>query len=277
MNKEWDEKLLKRLMKIIIPLCFIIIGIIGYKFIFDKEKSKNNITIFVHGYKGTYNTFGHMLNRFEKRYKWGSKAAIYHVSPLGEIETTKMKTVKHKNPFIQVIFEDNRASFEDYTKWLALVIEQLKDKYPHSTFNIVGHSMGGITAIKYLEDFQNNKGQRAIEKVVTLGSPFDGIYSKRYFEIHKDAAATDLKPHSSALQLLREDSKKIPSNVDILSIGSTGDVIATPKSVESISEIVSNNQLNTIIIDRKDLGHSELHEDEEVDHMIHSFLAVKKK
>lgn len=262
----------KKLLKVIAPLLTILIGMVTYCLIFKKEKNEGCVTVFVHGYKGTYNTFGPLIRRFEKKYRWGKKAAIYYISSSSEIHVKDLKNIKHENTFIQVIFENNRASFEDYTTWLSLVIEDLNNKYQHVTFNLVGHSMGGITAIKYLEDYQNSRKFPRIEKLILLGSPFDGVYSKEYFEIHKAPAATDLKHNSTALQLLRNNSYKIPKSIDVLSIGSTGDVIAEPKSVNTISEIVDNRQLKKIMIDRKEIGHSELHEDEDVDHMIYSFL-----
>src|SRR5690625_3435301 len=256
----------------IAPLLTILIGMVSYWLILKKEKSKGCVTVFVHGYKGTYNTFGPLIRRFEKKYRWGRKAAIYYISSSSDIHIMDLKNIKHENTFIQVIFGNNRANFEDYTKWLSLVMEDLKNKYQHATFNLVGHSMGGITAIKYLEDYQNSRKFPRIDKLIVLGSPFDGVYSKEYFEIHKDPATTDLKHNSTALQLLRNNSYKIPKSIDVLSIGSTGDVIAEPESVDTISKIVDNDQLKKVMIDRKEIGHSELHEDEVVDHMIYSFI-----
>src|SRR5699024_5062031 len=162
--------------------------------------------LFVHGYKGTENSFGHMLKRFEKQYKWGNTALIYYVSPQGEIQVYNLSKGKQNPVFIQVVFENNRASFADNTEWLASVT-------------------------RHINEYQDPETYPAVDKLITIGSPFDGIYNQSYFQIHHDPAATDLKPNSVALGLLRENTNAFPENISVLSIGSTGDIVAAPESV----------------------------------------------
>src|SRR5690625_7363321 len=44
-------------------------------------------TVFVHGYKGTFNSFANMLKRFEDQ-DWGKKVLVYHISKKGKISVT---------------------------------------------------------------------------------------------------------------------------------------------------------------------------------------------
>ena len=226
-------------------------------------------TVFIHGYKGTANSFGFMLNRFEKKYKWGSKGLVYYVSKDGEIRDYNMNKGRTAPIFVQIILENNRANFADSTEWVSSVLRHMKEKYQIESVNLVGHSMGGIISLKYTMEKSGN-GYPEVNKLITIGSPFDGIYSEEYFHIHQDAAATDLKPNSLALQLLREGT--FPSDIDVLNIGSTGDLIATPKSVQSLRTIIPAENFQETILENKKLGHSALHESKEVDKMIHSFL-----
>lgn len=252
--------------------CIILIGIIAVLYVPSKASSKYypaRPTVFVHGYKGTINSFGHLLDRFENN-KWGNKALIYSVSPQGEIHVFNLNKGKIDSAFVQVIFENNRASMEDNAKWLSDVLDHMKKHYYIDTVNLVGHSMGGLVAVKYLESYQGDT-QSKVEKLITIGSPFGGVYAEEYFQINRDAGATDLKPDSVALQLLKEN--KFPSDVDVLGIGSTGDAVAVPESVQSIRSIIPDDQLQVIMIDNDTLGHSALHENEEVDKIVHSFLS----
>ncbi|WP_404451111.1 alpha/beta fold hydrolase [Virgibacillus necropolis] len=238
----------------------------------ESQEHPSPATVFVHGYKGTFNSFGNMLYRFEEKYNWGNKALIYRVSSEGDIRVFNLNKGKTEPVLIQVIFENNRASFEDSAKWLSFVLHHMKKQYNIDKVNIVGHSMGGLISVKYIEEYQDDSLYPATEKLITIGSPFDGIYSQTYFQINRDAAATDLKPDSAALQLLRSTKQTIPGDLKVLNIGSTGDTVAMPKSVNALRMIIAPDQLETIMIENNELGHSELHENQRVDHLIKSFL-----
>ncbi|WP_085993479.1 alpha/beta fold hydrolase [Oceanobacillus senegalensis] len=237
----------------------------------NEAKSENNFgvpTVFVHGYKGTKNSFGSMLERFEDN-GWGKKRFIYYVSSRGRLTDHYVNKEASNQTFVQIILRNNRASFSDSTEWLATVLRHLKDKYDIDTINLVGHSMGGLISMKYMMEYQSNDFPK-VHRFVAIGSPFDGIYSQKYFKINHDRAATDLKPHSLAFQLLHKG--RIPREVEVLNIGSTGDPISIPKSVKAIRKMVHPSQLTEIIVQNDKLGHSELHESLQVDKMIHSFL-----
>lgn len=229
-------------------------------------------TVFVHGYKGTYRSFGQMLDRFEKDYKWGKKVLVYYIFSNGQMHVTHVNHDFTGPAFIQVVFENNRASFEDNTNWLANVMKHLHQTYQVNSMKLVGHSMGGIISLKYLEDYSGLPNYPLVSKLVTIGSPFDGIHREGYFMIHNDPAATDLKPNSHALQALRTNKALFPRETAVLSIGSTGDQTASPESVRAIQSIIPNEQLDIVMIKNKYLSHPGLHEDREVDQMIHDFL-----
>ncbi|GIP63018.1 hypothetical protein J32TS6_15730 [Virgibacillus pantothenticus] len=232
---------------------------------FDKIRP----TLFVHGYKGTENSFGFMLQRFEHEYKWGNKALIYYVTKQGEVKKYYPRLGEEKPLYVQVIFEDNRASFDMTSSWLANVLKDMQQTYGVDDVNIVGHSMGGIVSLEYIKQFQG-KSYPSVHKFVAIGSPFDGIYSEKYFQINHDPAAIDLRPDSKALQHLRDRS--FPKHTEVLSISSTGDAIAVPESVHALRNIVPHQQLTEIVINDRRLGHSDLHESRKVDRYIYEFL-----
>lgn len=262
----------KDILKITVPLLlfFGVIMLISTPNNAEPDHYEGEPTVFIHGYKGTANSFGSMLERFEKEYKWGNKGYIYFVAKDGQVIDFNLNKNNHNPIFVQVVLENNRASFADSTKWISNVLQHMKDNYQANTVNLVGHSMGGIIALKYTKDFAGQEGYPHVSKLITIGSPFDGIYSEAYFQIHKDPAAEDLKPDSLALQLLREGN--FPSYTQVLNIGSTGDAVALPKSVQALRTIIPREQFREMIIQNEKLGHSAMHENEQVDKMIHSFL-----
>lgn len=242
----------------------------------NTENEIKNPTVFVHGYKGTANSFGNLLNRYENKYGWGNKAIIYYMSSSGHLHVYNLGKGKNDSAFVQVIFQDNRASIADTVKWLAKVLAHMKQEYQVDSVNLVGHSMGGLVSMKYIQAYQKPSKYPRVNKLVTIGSPFDGIYSKEYFQMNRDPATVDLKPGSSALKLMRLNKKTVPENLQVLSIGSTGDIVALPESVHAIRKIISEDQLTEKMIENKLLGHSGLHENATVDKMVYSFLVAEK-
>lgn len=228
-------------------------------------------TVFLHGYKGTYYSFGNMLDRYQNEYGWGDKGLIYHVGADGSLDVEELLKTKGKPLFVQVIFENNRASFQDGSTWLAAVLQDLKKRYFINEVNLVGHSMGGILSVKYILDYKGTIYPN-VNKLVTIGSPFDGIYDHTYFlkNPQKDLAAKDLMPGSEGLKSLR--NKDFPNTIQVLSVASTGDRVAKTKSVQTLRKILRDNPFEEKVIDDKRLGHSMLHESKRVDRLVYDFL-----
>jgi uncharacterized alpha/beta hydrolase family protein len=268
----------KKYIIVMAGFCLLFLGIIAAMYVPKKASSGHSDmlpVVFMHGYKGTENSFGHMLSRFEKK-NWGNKALVYVVSAEGDIRGYNLGKGTETPEFIQIVFENNRASFQDSAMWLAGVMEDIKENYQINSINLVGHSMGGIVSLKYVLEYQDPDVYPTVNKLITIGSPFDGIYSREYFRIHQDAGANDLMPRSEELEQLLENRHAFPVYTQALSIGSTGDVVAVPESVRTLRNIIPEEQLQEIMISDQTLGHSALHEDERVDYYIHSFLWQNK-
>ncbi|MFA1821856.1 alpha/beta hydrolase [Virgibacillus oceani] len=236
---------------------------------YKAEQKITESTVFVHGYKGTFFSFGFMLHRFENVYEIGNKILIYYVGKNGEIQSYRLNNDNSGPQLVHVIFEDNRTDFEETAGWLADVLASMKSNYAVNSVNLVGHSMGGIVSLKYAMQYQSADFP-AVNKIVALGAPFGGIFSQEYFQIHHDAAAEDLKPDSAGLQLL--ETGEFPENTKVLNLGSTGDSVAVVESVKTLNTLISEDQIEEIIIEDDELGHSALHQSEQIDKIISSFL-----
>ncbi|SFE15015.1 Uncharacterized protein with an alpha/beta hydrolase fold [Lentibacillus persicus] len=256
-------------------------SVFGLLYVPESTKSEKNMevpTVFVHGYKGTENSLGNMLERFEHTYNLGKRSLVYKVSPAGKLDVYHLNNREHTaNMFVQPVFKNNRASIEDTAEWLAKVMAHMKETFGVKRVNLVGHSMGGLVSIEYIENYQDYSHYPEVKKLAVIGSPINGIYNEGYFKLHHDPAAEDLKPDSYALKRLRLNKNAIPDHLDVLSIGSTGDSVARPKSIEGIRKIVDEGQLTYKMIKDPTLGHSALHEDTRVDKMIYSFLQLQKR
>lgn len=269
-----------------IGLFFIIFLIIGLVFFRPRMMDEKKLaaeqspivpTLFLHGYKGSERSFSTMLSRMENQ-QWGEKALVCRVSKNGRISLKGILPENTDNPFIQVIFENNRARISDQTKWLQSVMKILKDRYNVQEINLVGHSMGGLTLTSYLETTNGHEAYPKALKLVTIGSPFKGIDQENYFDRNYGAALEDLKVGSSALNLLRTNKDFFPSNLPVLSIVGvitdplTGDGLVSQESALANGNIVKYDQFKGIILKDPKATHFGLHEHKRVDQLIAEFL-----
>lgn len=124
----------------------------------DKEKTvesskvieKTTIpTLFFHGYSGTENSFKGMLQRLEKNQK-AVKELVLIVEADGQIQAEGDLSGKADNPMVQVLFADNKNNEWNQAEWIKSCLLYLKENYSIDKVNIVGHSMGGVSALRYL-------------------------------------------------------------------------------------------------------------------------------
>src|SRR5699024_8389443 len=129
----------------------------------------------------------------------------------------------------------------------------------------------GIIYMKYIIDY-NSTIYPNVNKLVKIGSLFDGIYDHTYFlkNPQKDLAARDLMAGSEGLKSLR--NKNFPKTIQVLSIASTGDRVAKTESVQMMRTMIRGNPIEEKVIDDKRLGHSTLHESKRVDRLVYDFL-----
>ncbi|RIW28597.1 alpha/beta hydrolase [Bacillus salacetis] len=235
--------------------------------------TQSNIpTVFVHGYKGTYNSFKTMLYRFEQN-GWGKKELVVYVSAEGEIT---WKGALHPDPklppLVQIVFEKNKASIAETSTRLQSVMKGLKDKFGVEQVYLVGHSMGGLVSTNYLESTKSNGEYPKTLKFSVIGSPFDGISSESYHQVNTGEAIIDLKPDSDALNSLVKKRESFPADIEVMAIAGSGDQVVDVDSAFAIQSIVNEESLQKHLIEDQSIGHSGLHETEKVDKLLKKFL-----
>ncbi len=268
----------KKMFASIIIICTFVGFIFIYSIPISSKETKQVVpTIFIHGFKGGYSSFGTMLDRFE-RYQWGSKTMICKVSPRGDISVVGKLPENNNNPFIQVIFEDNRASIKDQTIWLKKIMYMLYTQYKVQQVNIVSHSMGGLTSTNFLEHNDGKLKYPLVEKLIVIGSPFKGITVPDYFVKNTGDATVDLRKGSPALQSLYNNKTQFDKNVHVLAIAgvisepNVGDGLVSLESALGIRWIVHPKMYSEKVIIDQHATHSGLHEHKDVDKLIGEFL-----
>ena len=84
--------------------------------------------------------------------------------------------VDQGHPCEGITMEPAFGSITDYARGIEVAIDALIAKTGASKIALVGHSMGGLAARSYLQDF----GSKKIAKVITLGTPHQGTWLARF-------------------------------------------------------------------------------------------------
>lgn len=241
---------------------------------------KNTVpTLFIHGYAGNRLSSGPMINRFEKN-GWGTKTCVIIVRSKKRLKVKGDPTVP--GCFIQILFDENRLSVIKQVHWLWRVMGMLKEKYHVPKVNLVAHSMGAVTVLRYLSNHsKNNTHLPKVEKVVTLGAPFndtDPGKGSKHIESH---LLTKKGPLFETLlyQAMRKHHFLVDEDIGFLNIagdldnGSHSDGEVATSSALSLRYLVKNcKQYQEYVIHGFGGSHSLLHENLQVDNLIGKFL-----
>lgn len=230
-------------------------------------------TIFIHGYAGNDRSFHGMIRRFSEKYHWGTESLTIHVTTAGKLKIKGKYQKNTKNPLINLIFDDNRASIIQQAAWTKKVLHFIQKNYAIKKFNAVGHSMGGGVWTSYLATDGKNPLYPKVDKIVFLGVPF---YPEEYLNGSKSVNVR----HASYLhgRFAKKISQALPQKTRILIIG--GDILDGSKSDGSVStasvlygkKIFTKQHLALHILKNKHATHTALHELPIVDNYIAKFL-----
>lgn len=80
------------------------------------------------------------------------------------------------NPLIMVNYKNNiQLNYDKAAKYAGNVAKLLKEKYGVSKINMVGHSLGNMSILYYLKNYDNNSAYPRLHKIVTIAAPVMGV------------------------------------------------------------------------------------------------------
>lgn len=128
-------------------------------------------TVFIHGYGGTINSFVGMIQRLSSERKT-TKEMLITVQSDGSLKVDGDLSKKKDNPSIQVLFTANKDTEWNQTEWIYTVLKYLKQQGVEQV-NLVGHSMGGVSSLRYLTTYGQPNDASTINKFISIGAPFN--------------------------------------------------------------------------------------------------------
>lgn len=235
-------------------------------------------TLFIHGYSGGPASFGKMLGRFQQA-DISQQELTVTVAPDGSVTSSGSLSGNADNPTIQVLFTDNKNNEWNQTEWIKNVLLFFKETYDVTSVDLVGHSMGGVSGLRYLLTYGGEQDLPAIDHFVAIGAPFNDFLENADQTI-EDELATGPVEKADRYQDYQQMIGNLPTNTQILLIAgqlspedlSDGTVpLTSAVAVYSLLK-AQGNPLKLEIVEGKNAQHSQLHENPQVDNYVSDFL-----
>jgi uncharacterized alpha/beta hydrolase family protein len=234
-------------------------------------------TLFIHGYGGGNGSFGGMLTRLNQKTQ---KELVLTVSPTGTVQAAGQLTGKADNPSVQILFADNQNNEWNQAEWLKNCLRYLGETYSIKQVNLVGHSMGGVSAMRYLTTYGADASLPAVDKFVGIAAPFNNFVELSQGESMEELLTNGPSVQSERYADLAGGIANVSPEMQVLLIagdvqdGSLSDGTVPEADALSTAALLKNhgNSVTEKVFYGKQAQHSQLHENPEVDQAVADFL-----
>ena len=248
----------------------------------SKEKSvstKSAVpTVFIHGYGGTINSFGGMIQRLSNEGKT-KKEMLITVQADGTLNVDGQLSKEKDNPSIQVLFAANKDNEWNQTEWIYNVLKYLKQQGVDQV-NLVGHSMGGVSSLRYLTTYGQPNDASAIKKFIAIGAPFNDFDDTANNQSINDLLQNGPNTQASRYVDYSNGINNVPSELPILLLAGklnesdmSDGTVPLSSALATYSLLKSHgNPIDYQIFTGSNAQHSQLHENPAVDKVVANFL-----
>lgn len=249
-------------------------------------------TIFVHGWGSSSHAEEKMVNA--ARDAGVTKTIVRaNVDKKGKVTFNRPIPAKAVNPIVEVNLEDNKLSAyqDDYTQgyhhggeYVKNVVLALEKQHHYKQINLVGHSMGNLEIINYLNDNVNDKSLPQVAHLVAIAGHYNGLVRRANMQNVKLNPQTGEPDRvDPAYRELLDLRQTFPKNTAVLNIygdvgdGSHSDEAVTVNSAKSLKYLVSDRakSYREVEIHGKNAQHSKLHNNSQVNRELIKFLWEK--
>ncbi|MGM0215532.1 alpha/beta hydrolase [Enterococcus sp. AZ109] len=241
-------------------------------------KKTSTPTLFIHGYSGTVNSFGGMIKRFENQHV-AKKELVVTVQPDGILQVAGEISHSENNPIVQVLFADNKNNEWNQTEWIYQVLRYLKEQGVNQV-NIVSHSMGGVSSLRYLTTYGEASDATKVAKLIAIGSPFNDFVDTSNEQSLEELSEEGPIQKSSRYVDYEKGLVNVPKNLPILLMAgklenatmNDGTVpVTSALSIYSLLK-VHGNPIEQQVFIGPIAQHSQLHENPAVDQEVADYL-----
>lgn len=250
-------------------------------------------TIFVHGWGSSSHAEEKMTNAARNA---GVTKTIVRadVNRKGKVTFNKAIPANAVNPIVEVNLEDNKLAGygqnDNYVQgyhhggtYVKNVILTLEKQHHYSSINLVGHSMGNLEIINYINDNIGDKKLPQVSHLVAIAGHYNGLVGQTNAEhatLNSAGKPSWMDPSYQELLSLR---KTFPRNTRVLNIygdlqnGSHSDKDVPVNSAKSLKYLVAGRARSYREVEIKGPNgqHSKLHNNSQVNQELIKFLWVK--
>lgn len=235
-------------------------------------------TVFIHGYGGTVNSFGGMIQRLEKKGET-KKELVITVEADSSLQVDGQLSQKKVNPSIQVLFAANKDNEWNQTEWIYAVLKYLKQSGVDQV-NIVGHSMGGVSSLRYLTTYGQPEDAPKIQKLIAIGAPFNDFTDTADDQTIDELLQNGPSQQSSRYMDYSSGIANVPKMTNFLLLAGKSEEQATSDGTVPLTSALATyallkahgNQVAEQIFTGQNAQHSQLHENSAVDKAVAKFL-----
>lgn len=256
------------------------------------KSSGSTATLFFHGWGSSSKAEDFMAQGIKD--SGATKTIIKaNVSPNRKVTFNRNFSAKTKNPIIEVNIEDNKLNhlmhgstnyasvYPESGNYVKAAIQAVEKKAKSKNINLVGHSMGNLEIMNYINSNATKKDFPNIKHVVSIAGHYDGIIGENdranQIKLAKNGKPNIMRPEYRELLGLR---KKFPKNTRVLNIygnkqdGTNSDGPVANNSARSLKYLLNNRakSYRELQINGKNAQHSKLHHNVKVNDAIIKFL-----
>lgn len=224
----------------------------------SSHPNTHTTTIFVHGYGSNYHAEESMARYLVKK---GASNSIIRadVNREGKVTFHGHQVKNSKNPIVEMNYSAHyvpKRSFREhnYSGQLKAVIKADQQKYHTKQINLVGHSMGNMLTVQYMNDNVNNHSLPTVKHLVIL-------------------AGGDKKPYRS--NITSQLDGHLPKGLEVLNVYSNYQNGSDGRVKNSDSRYWKHpfgSAAKYQEVRLTGLKHSQLHESQRVNHLLVNFL-----
>ncbi|MBO0457247.1 alpha/beta hydrolase [Enterococcus hulanensis] len=199
----------------------------------QKDVHYSNVpTVFIHGYEGNSFSFGPLLRRFERENVAKREMTIV-VQKDGKLSVEGKLKNRNDNPTIMVLFAKDVTDEITQSKWIDKVMRYLYQQKVRRV-NLVSHSMGGVSSLRYLLEYAGEKTP-ITEHFVAIAAPFNDLEIAEDTEEIFAYELTEKGPSGETpiYQYFDQAMNQLPTNLHVLDVA--GDLKDGTESDGSVS------------------------------------------
>lgn len=248
-------------------------------------------TIFVHGWGSSANAETKMTNAARRA---GVTKTIVraNVDKQGKVTFNRTIPAHATNPIVEVNLQDNKLTgyeknypqgYKHGATYVKNVIVALEKQHHYRSINLVGHSMGNLEIINYINENANDHSLPKINHLVAIAGHYNGL-------VREKAAFSKVNPQTgkpaketATYRPLLSLRQNFPTNTRVLNIygnkadGSHSDGDVPVNSAKSLKYLVSDRAKSYRQVEIKGARaqHSKLHNNSQVNRLLINFLWEK--